>query len=186
MIMFYLLLLFLNFSNCYKMPLFLGQDEKTKVSLHLERFNEKYNLLHIGISFSRNNKNLRYDFRPHCEKTGYLTTNMDRQDIRNIFPEIDNNDNNEFIDQYKRYSDAIIFDTEEICSKDIFWGFTNYTFDEIIEFEKTLHRKYRIGIYDCRHYVSHFTKWSLDKPTPVWTLHRIWTRNAGKSPRTRL
>jgi hypothetical protein len=165
----------IDHSDCYNIPLFLGQNEKTKVSVHLERFNEKYNLLHIGISFSRNNKELRYDFRPHCENTGYLTTNMDRQDIRNIFPEIDHT--NEFINQYKRYSDAIIFDTEHIYSKDILWGFTNYSFDEIIEFEKTLHDKYRIGIYDCRHYVSRFTKWCLDKPTPVWTLHRIWRRN---------
>ena len=165
----------IDLTECYNIPLFLGQNEKTKVSVHLERFNEKYNLLHIGISFSRDNKELRYDFRPHCENTGYLTTNMDRQDIRNIFPEIDHT--NEFINQYKRYSDAIIFDTEQIYSKDILWGFTNYTFDEIIEFEKTLHDKYRIGIYDCRHYVSRFTKWCLDKPTPVWTLHRIWARN---------
>ena len=93
------------------MPLFLGQDEKTKVSLHLERFNEKYNLLHIGISFSRNNKNLRYDFRPHCEKTGYLTTNMDRQDGKM-----------ELIDMIWMTIDATSLQEDSIhCSKSSVW-----------------------------------------------------------------
>ena len=168
----------IDLSDSYNIPLFLGENEKTKVSIHLERFNEKYNLLHIGISFSRDSKKLRYDFRPYSEKQGYLTSNLDRREITNIFPEIDHK--SEFVDQYRRYRQAIIFDTDEIYSKDILWGFTNYTFDEIVEFEKTLHHKYRIGIYDCRHYVSRFTKWCLDKPTPVWTLHRIWSRNIGE------
>jgi len=159
-------------SNCYHIPLFLESSQKTKVSLHLERFNERYNLLHIGISFTRNNKELRYDFRPHSETIGYLTSNMDRSDIRNIFPEAQ--DTTKILRIYRQYLDAIIFDTRHIECRDIFWGYTNYTFDEIIEFEKTLHRRYRLGIYDCRHYVSRFTSWSLDNPTPIWTLHKIW------------
>lgn len=40
------------------------------------------------------------------------------------------------------------------------WGVTNYMFDEIESYEKKLHKKYRFGIYDCRHYVRKFTKWA--------------------------
>ena len=170
----YILLLFLNFTNCYNIPLFLASNEKTKVLLHLERFNERYNLLHIGISFSSENKNIRYDFRPYSESVGYLTTTMDRREFSTIFPEMEVS--SDFEEQYRRYRDAIIFDTKQLYTKDIFWGFTNYTFDEIIEFEKTLHKKYRVGIYDCRHYVNRFTRWCLDKPTPVWTLHKLWDK----------
>ena len=170
----YILLLLLNLTNCYNIPLFLANNEKTKVLLHLERFNERYNLLHIGISFSSENKNIRYDFRPYSEDVGYLTTTMDRREFSSIFPEIDVT--NDFEEQYRRYRDAIIFDTKELTTKDIFWGFTNYTFDEIVEYEKTLHKRYRVGLYDCRHYVNRFTSWCLDKPTPIWTLHRLWEK----------
>ena len=170
----YILFLLFNLINSYNIPLFLAKNEKTKVLLHLERFNERYNLLHIGISFSGKNKNIRYDFRPYSESVGYLTTTMDRREFSNIFPELDIT--NDFEEQYTRYRDAIIFDTQELYTKDIFWGFSNYTFDEIVEYEKTLHKKYRVGIYDCRHYVNHFTTWCLDKPTPVWTLHKLWDK----------
>lgn len=170
----YILLLFITFTNSYNIPLFLASNEKTKVLLHLERFNEKYNLLHIGISFSNENNNIRYDFRPYSESVGYLTTTMDRREFSNIFPEIEVS--SDFEEQYRHYRDAIIFDTKQVYTKDIFWGFTNYTFNEIIEFEKSLHKNYRVGLYDCRHYVNHFTKWCLNKPTPVWTLHRLWEK----------
>ena len=168
----YILMFFLNLINCYNIPLFLASNKKTKVLLHLERFNERYNLLHIGISFSNENKNIRYDFRPYSESVGYLTTTMERREFSNIFPEIQVGSN--FEEQYRRYRDAIIFDTDKLYTKDIFWGFTNYTFDEIIEFEKSLNKKYRVGLYDCRHYVNQFTTWCLDKPTPVWKLHKLW------------
>ena len=41
-------------------------------------------------------------------------------------------------------------------------------------YETVLHKKYILGIYDCRHYVNKFTEWSLDKPTPIWKLNRLW------------
>ena len=128
----YILLLILNFTNCYNIPLFLASNEKTKVLLHLERFNERYNLLHIGISFSNENKNIRYDFRPYSESVGYLTTTMDRREFSSIFPEMEVS--SDFEEQYRRYRDAIIFDSKELYTKDIFWGFTNYSFDEIVEY----------------------------------------------------
>lgn len=170
-----ILFLLINLTYSYNIPSLSLKDKKTKVTLNLERFNERYNLLHIGISFSNNNnENIRYDFRPYCDDNNYLTTNMDMSDFSNLFPEL--KVSNDFEEQYRRYRNFIIFDTDNIYSKDIFWGETNKTFDEIIEFEKSLHKKYRVGIYDCRHYVNRFTKWCLDKPTPIWRLNRLWNR----------
>ena len=153
--------------------------------MHLEQFNKRYNLLHIGITFSNNNENLRYDFRPHSEKKGYITTNRDRENYSNIIPELNNYnpdnkynlDNEDKIINYINYRDTIIFDTKKISNKDIFWGFTNYTLHEIKEYENKLHKKYRVGIYDCRHYVYYFTKWALNKPTPIWKLHKLWNKS---------
>ena len=41
-------------------------------------------------------------------------------------------------------------------------------------FKKYLQRRYKLGIYDCRHYVNKFTQWCLYKPTPIWDLHLLW------------
>lgn len=145
---------------------------KTKVYIHLEQFNTKYNLLHIGISFKNSNKNLRYDFRAFNDDNSCLTTDMDRRNLQQMFPDIyipNDYDNKE----YAEYRD-IVDNIDSMLSKNIFWGITNKTFDEIIEYEKTLNIKYKLGIYDCRHYVNKFTDWSLNKPTPIWTLHKLW------------
>jgi len=138
---------------------------KTRVNLHLEKFNEKYNLLHIGISFENNFQKLRYDYRAFCdEQEGctYETTNIDRLNPREVFPNTDLFDNLESFDDIKKVK--------------IYWGDTDKSFEEIREFEKTLHRKYILGVNDCRHYVNRFTKWALDKPTPIWKLNRLWDK----------
>ena len=142
---------------------------KTSVYLHLEEFNPRYNLLHIGISFNNLNKNLRYDFRAFNDGKSCLTTGMDRYNPEQMFPDLylcDKKKNEEMKD--------ITDNMDKMLRKDIFWGITNKTFEEIIEFEKTINTKYTLGIYDCRHYVNKFTKWSLDKPTPVWKLYELW------------
>ncbi len=61
---------------------------KTKVYLHLEEFNPRYNLLHIGISFNNLNKNLRYDFRAFNDGKSCLTTGMDRYNPEQMFPDL--------------------------------------------------------------------------------------------------
>lgn len=60
-----------------------------------------------------------------------------------------------------------------LYSKTIFWDYTNKTIEEIIVYEKNLDYKYILGIYDCRHYVKNLTKWSCDKPSPVWKLSKL-------------
>ena len=135
---------------------------KTRVTLHLEKFNERYNLLHIGVSFRHNFETLRYDYRPFCEVDGcsYETSNIDRLNPREVFPNTDLLDDLEMSD--------------DIEKKDIYWGESDKTLNEVQEFEKTLHKKYILGVNDCRHYVNKFTKWALDKPTPVWKLDKLW------------
>ncbi len=172
MLIIYFLLYLLNPLLSYNINNIISN--RLAVNLHLEKFNERYNLLHIGISFNDNNdndKNIRFDFRPFNKKNGYITTNLDKTHFSNIFPELKISNN--FEEMYTRYKD-VVFDTDEMQTRDILWGYTNYTFNDIIKFEKTLHRNYKLGIYDCRHYVNRFTKWSLDKPTPIWSLNKLW------------
>jgi hypothetical protein len=156
----FLFLLYLQEVFLFSIPNYIP---KTRVNLHLEKFNEKYNLLHIGISFERNFDKIRYDYRAFCdEQQGctYETTNIDRLNPREVFPNTDLLDNLEMPEDIKKVT--------------IYWGDTDKTFEEIREFEKTLHRKYILGVNDCRHYVNRFTKWALDKPTPIWKLNRLW------------
>tara|TARA_Y100000389_G_scaffold66748_4_gene62987 strand:+ start:14499 stop:14978 length:480 start_codon:yes stop_codon:yes gene_type:complete len=131
-----------------------------KVYLHLEKFSEKYNLLHIGISFEDDVKVIRYDFRPFYDDIeSYETTNKNIVEDSiivhdNIWEHLD-----------------IPTDFEK---KNVYWGKTNKSFKEIASFEKSLHKKYILCYYDCRHYVREFTTWALNKSTPVWYLDEIW------------
>ena len=59
---------------------------------------------------------------------------------------------------------------------DIYWGLSNKTLKEIIEFEKGLNKNYFVGINDCRHYSRELTKWALDKPSPVWKLNKLFIK----------
>ena len=136
------------------------QPKKTVVTIHLERFNEKYNLLHIGITLDNKLRKVRLDYRPFNDNNDYDTSNINRLDPRELFP------NTNLLDDLEM--------SDEMEKKDIIWGISNKTLSEILEYEQTLHQKYILGFYDCRHYVNLLTQWALDKPTPVWNLHKIW------------
>ena len=143
-----LLLLMLFFCNAYNFRL-ASPPKTTQVTIHLEKFNEKFNLLHIGISFDDTKRNIRFDYRPNYNN--YNTYDYNHSSFGFLInPIIDN------------------------IGKNIIWGSTNKTIEEILEFEKTLHKKYILGINDCRHYVSKFTEWCLYNSTPIWKLHTIW------------
>lgn len=152
-----LLLMFPCVHNLRIGPVYPGA---TKVNIHLEKFNVRYNLLHIGISFESKERLVRFDYRPFNDNSNYDTTNIDRSNFATIFPNI--------------YIPNDVNIPKEMEKKNIHWGNTNKTIYEIFEFEKTLHRKYILGVYDCRHYVHRFTKWALDNPTPIWHLHKLW------------
>tara|TARA_B100000482_G_scaffold190516_1_gene173803 strand:+ start:1122 stop:1580 length:459 start_codon:yes stop_codon:yes gene_type:complete len=145
----------------------------TNVFLHLEKINLDFNLLHIGISFQSHLKQVRYDFRAFNGNRSYRTLKKERSNIRAMFPELyipeDFDDSN-----YKKYNKCI-FLSHPKYTQTINWGNTHKSFAEIDEFESKLRLKpYVIGIYDCRHYVRDFSEWSMDKPTPIWNLHKIW------------
>ena len=172
MILYLLFNIFFSLCTTYNLPILNNLNNK-EVVLHLEKFNQKYNLLHIGISFCNNNKILRYDYRAFNEGKSCITSDINRRDITLMFPDLilpakltDKS--------YIEYTEIIENDKNNQYSKDIFWGITNKTFQEIIDYEKTINKKYKLGIYDCRHYVNHFTKWCLNKPTPIWKLNELW------------
>ena len=166
MLLFLFILLFLSIDAYTSIP-------RTQVVIHLEKFTQKYNLLHIGVSFVNSHKNLRYDFRSFNNDKSCETTNLNRGNLRLMFPDL--YIAKEFDDKtYKDYIEVLENDKNNIYSKNILWGITNKTFEEIILYEKSINKKYKLGIYDCRHYVNKFTCWCLDKPTPIWTLYKLW------------
>ena len=120
---------------------------KPRVFVHLERFNTKYNLFHVGISFVEEHRVMRYDFRARNEMA--------------IPPKL---------------SDELFeHPAEGLETRDYFWGETNKTMREIFVFEEEhLQKRYILGLYDCRHYVAQFAEWCMDKPTPIWNLKDLW------------
>jgi hypothetical protein len=160
------LLLLIQTIFSYIMPTY---NPKTQVHLHLEKFNNELNLYHIGISFKNEDIVLRYDYRPFCDPTkceyktinniGVSSTSVINKEVR-------------LIDKiYKFYI------PETLPNKTIYWGETSKTLDEVVEFEKTLQKKYILGINDCRHYVNRFSRWALNKRTPIWKLDKLWNES---------
>lgn len=161
---------------------FLINKNFVNVYINIEQVN-KY-LIHSGITFEdiNNNEKIRYDFRAFNDNYEYITTDESRKNVTLMFPNLDNNflyfkglnnlnkenkENNEKNDiNYKKNEIFLI-------SKEIFWGTTNYSLQDIKDFEQTLHKKYIIGLYDCRHYVNEFSLWSLNKSSPIWNLHKL-------------
>lgn len=141
-----------------------------RVSIHIEEFNRRFGLLHIGVSFENEYKHHRYDFKKDADD--YLTYSKVK-----FIPWEYNDINSDYIPEMYDILKNSYIKNPETRVLTIPWGVTNYTFGEIEAYEKKLHKKYRLGIYDCRHYVRKFTKWATSKPTPVWNLKRIWKNN---------
>ena len=152
---------------------FLINKNFVNVYINIEKVN-KY-LIHSGITFEdiNNNERIRYDFRAFNDNYEYITTDESRKNVTLMFPNLDNifldlkglnNLNNENTDEKNEMF---------LISKEIFWGTTNYSLQDIKDFEKTLHKKYIIGLYDCRHYVNEFSLWALNKSSPIWDLHKL-------------
>ena len=147
---------------------------KTQVHLHLEKFNNELNLYHIGISFTNEDTIIRYDYRPFCEpnKCEFKTVNSvaSASSVTSVVS-VGSVLNKElrFIDKLYRF-----YIPEKLPNKTIYWGETSKTLTEVVEFEKTMQKKYILGINDCRHYVNRFSRWALNKRTPIWKLDKLW------------
>ena len=162
----FVLLLLIQTLFSYIVPTY---NPKTQVHLHLEKFNNELNLYHIGISFKNEDTILRYDYRPFCDPTkceyktinniGVSSTSVINKELR-------------FIDKLYNF-----YIPETLANKTIYWGETSKTLDEVVEFEKTLQKKYILGINDCRHYVNRFSRWALNKRTPIWKLDKLWNQS---------
>jgi len=138
-----------------------------RVSIHIVEFNRRFGLLHVGVSFENDYKLLRYDFKPGTDD--YITFSKIKY-IR--WPQ--NTYRTKYIPETLDILRSSYITNTETRNVIIDWGVTNYTFREIEEYEKQLHDKYRLCIYDCRHYVRRFTAWATGYPTPVWKLNRLW------------
>lgn len=133
----------------------------TKVYINLERPNNL--IIHTGITFINNDKEVRYDFRAFNDNDNYITTDESRKNITLMFPKVAN------IVKYKGILDEI----DVISKKDIFWGLSNYTLDEIDILERKLNKNYILGLYDCRHYVNALSLLTLNKKIPIWNLDKL-------------
>lgn len=156
--MFRLALLFSYFQNSYLFNIPIN-NHKTQVHLHLEKFNTKLNLYHIGISFKNDNTIIRYDYRPFCESDNCEYNIQDSQKQVTLIEKI-----------YKLYI------MENIPNKTIYWGETDKTLEEVHLFEQHLEKKYILGINDCRHYVNRISRWAVNKRTPIWGLNKLWNQ----------
>ena len=163
------LVLFIQTFLSYVMP---TNNPKTQVHLHLEKFNNDLNLYHIGISFKNEDTILRYDYRPFCEPSiCEFKTVSNFESVAYSVESISQVLNKElrFIDKLYRF-----YIPEKLPNKTIYWGETSKTLTEVVEFEKTMQKKYILGINDCRHYVNRFSRWALNKRTPIWKLDKLW------------
>ena len=149
----------------YVMP---TNTPKTQVHLHLEKFNNELNLYHIGISFKNEDTILRYDYRPFCEPSICEFKTVASVSVANSVSPVLNKELR-FIDKLYRF-----YIPEKLPNKTIYWGETSKSLTEVVEFEKTMHKKYILGINDCRHYVNRFSRWALNKRTPIWSLDKLW------------
>ena len=152
-------------------------NPKTQVHLHLEKFNNELNLYHIGISFKNEDTILRYDYRPFCEpsicefKTVASVSVATNVSVANSVSPVLNKELR-FIDKLYRF-----YIPENVPNRTIYWGETSKSLTEVVEFEKTMHKKYILGINDCRHYVNRFSRWALNKRTPIWKLDKLWNQS---------
>jgi len=167
----FVLLLLIQTLFSYIVP---TNNPKTLVHLHLEKFNNDLNLYHIGISFKNEDTIIRYDYRPFCEPSKCEFKTINSISVSSIGVSSTSVINNEvrFIDKLYRF-----YIPENVPNKTIYWGETSKTLTEVVEFEKTLQKKYILGINDCRHYVNRFSRWALNKRTPIWKLDKLWNQS---------
>ena len=136
----------------------------TKVYVNIEKPNPL--ITHTGITFENDNQKIRYDFRAFNNNDNYITDEESRKNIILMFPKIDQR----FFDYkgFNEYRENITF-----FQKNYYLGTTNYSIEEIINYEKKMNKIYILGFYDCRHYVNCLTIWSLNTSIPIWNLDSL-------------
>lgn len=136
---------------------------RTVIRLHLERFNRRYNLYHIGVSATAPHRSVRFDYRAFNDNHSYVTVDErhDPREPRDVLA--------------PRNALATIGWREmPVERKTVVWGVSDLSVEDICCFERGLRRKYVLGVYDCRHYTRDMTRHCLDRPSPVWSLDALW------------
>jgi len=171
----FVLLLLIQTLFSYIVPIY---NPKTQVHLHLEKFNNDLNLYHIGISFKNEDTIIRYDYRPFCEPSICEYKTINSVSVSSIGVSSIGVSSTSVINKEVRFIDKLyrFYIPENVPNKTIYWGETSKTLDEVVEFEKTMQKKYILGINDCRHYVNRFSRWALNKRTPIWKLDKLWNQ----------
>ena len=144
-----------------------------KVVLHLEKIPN--GITHAGISFRTPHKAKRYDFRAFNKNRSCLTSGLDRNDPKVIFPDIYEEDFNPKIrncleDFLKMKPNA------KVIYLDVDLGTTDKTFQEIEMYSRIVNRKYIFGFYDCRHFVNRMTQFVGVGNIPIWRLNNFFKK----------
>lgn len=140
-----------------------------KVILHLEKIPD--GITHTGISFKNIIETRRYDFRPFNENCSCLTTGLDRNDPKVVFPNIYSED---FDPKKREYFERFYTQNPQIIYRDVILGSTTKTFNEIDNYSRELNKKYMLCVYDCRHYVDNFAVWAGVGHIPIWRLSKYF------------
>ena len=142
-----------------------------KVILHLEKIPN--GITHTGISFQTPHKVKRYDFRAFNKNRSCLTSGLDRNDPKVIFPDIYEEDFNPKIRNCLEDFLEMKPNATTICL-DVDLGTTDKTFQEIEMYSRFVNRKYIFGFYDCRHFVDRMTQFVGVGNIPIWRLGRYF------------
>lgn len=136
----------------------------TKVYINIEKPNKL--ITHTGITFINDNNEIRYDFRAFNDGNDYNTTEESRKNMTLMFPNI----NNIFLEYkgFNQFRDDIL-----LYSYTKYLGDTEYSLNDIINYEKKINKKYILGVYDCRHYVNELTLFTLNIRIPIWNLDSL-------------
>lgn len=149
----------------FKLVLFVINP--TKILLNLDKFNNC--VIHSGITLKNSERQIRYDFRAFNKNNTYITNKYTRQNVNHMFPDLFHTKSKHAISIDYNY----IYNKITYKSKEIYWGTSNFSIEELIRIENNLDKNYLLGIYDCRHYVNEFCKIALDKEIPIWNLNSL-------------
>ena len=132
------------------------------VYLHLHRSSPTF--VHTGLSVCDDTTCVRYDFRAFNDGYTYETRTDMLNDNAYLFPRLP-----EIVRQH------LATPTNDV--KTIRLGETRRTIPEVVVFERTLHRRYILGWYDCRHHSNALCKFCLNKTIPLWDLNRLFSES---------
>lgn len=141
--------------------------KKYTSSLYLKSLNKNFNI----------KKEFKFLFNRRTKVYIHIQQLFSNTNIFHIGVSFYNINNNLRYDLRGYNIENINFLNKNLYDETLFWGYTNKTLKQIIEYESKLEYKYILGIYDCRHYVRNLTSWSMNKPTPIWKLSKLLKKN---------